>query len=76
MFGSDQIEETTYKFLVSQCVSHALSLPPLTDQGIDQLGGGGKRLELVPLYDYIITRCDFVAYGQGMQKTLQRFFML
>jgi hypothetical protein len=21
----------------------------------------------------IITRCDFVAYGQGMQKTLQRF---
>jgi hypothetical protein len=22
-----------------------------------------------------ITRCDFVAYGQGMQKTLQRFFM-
>jgi hypothetical protein len=23
----------------------------------------------------VITRCDFVAYGQGMQKTLQRFFM-
>jgi hypothetical protein len=23
----------------------------------------------------LITRCDFVAYGQGMQKTLQRFFM-
>jgi hypothetical protein len=22
-----------------------------------------------------ITRCDFVAYGQGMQKTFQRFFM-
>jgi hypothetical protein len=24
---------------------------------------------------FVITRCDFVAYGQGMQKTLQRFFM-
>jgi hypothetical protein len=24
----------------------------------------------------LVTRCDFVAYGQGMQKTLQRFFML
>jgi hypothetical protein len=23
----------------------------------------------------IITKCNFVAYGQGMQKTLQRFFM-
>jgi GTPase len=23
----------------------------------------------------VITRCDFVAYGQGMQKTFQRFFM-
>jgi hypothetical protein len=22
----------------------------------------------------VITRCDLVAYGQGMQKTLQRFF--
>jgi hypothetical protein len=25
---------------------------------------------------HVITRCDFVAYGQGMQKTFQRFFML
>jgi hypothetical protein len=23
--------------------------------------------------DLLITRCDFVAYGQGMQKTLQLF---
>jgi hypothetical protein len=23
----------------------------------------------------LVARCDFVAYGQGMQKTFQRFFM-
>jgi hypothetical protein len=28
-----------------------------------------------PNYSVLVTRCDFVAYGQGMQKTLQRFFM-
>jgi hypothetical protein len=33
------------------------------------------RATYTPKINHIITRCDFVAYGQGMQKTLQFFFM-
>jgi hypothetical protein len=45
--------------------------------GLTDLLGGSRQTGNLSYtwWNPVFTRCDFVAYGQGMQKTLQYFFM-